>query len=270
MIDLRRGQPLEPAILAALADELFTAAAERRTVAPLSDRYPAITIGDAYGIQERIIERRIAGGDRVVGQKIGLTSKAFQERFGVNEPDYGRLLASTAYHDGATIPISTLIQPMAEGEIAFVLRDDLEGPYVTPLDVLRATEAVVPCFEIVDSRIADWKIKIQDTIADNSSAAAFVLGNDLHDPTAVDLFSCGMVLERNGEIAALGAGAASLGSPLIAMAWLANAVHAYGSKLRAGEIVLSGALASPLPVLAGDSLRLTIGGLGTASVRFSS
>jgi len=259
---------LDATAIRTLGDELLAAAAQRRAVAPLTDRVPAITIPDAYAIQERIIEQRIACGDRVVGQKIGLTSKAFQERFGVSEPDYGRLLASTAYHDGAAVSMSTLIQPMAEGEIAFVLREDLEGPFVTPLDVLRATEAVVPCFEIVDSRIVDWKIKIQDTIADNSSAAAFVLGNDLSDPISVDLFSCGMVLERNGEIVAIGAGAASLGSPLIAMAWLANALHAYGSKLRAGEIVLSGALASPVPVSAGDNLRLTIGGLGTASVRF--
>jgi len=164
--------------------------------------------------------------------------------------------------------MATLIQPRAEGEIAFMLKRDLLGPGITNADVLAATECVMPCFEIVDSRIRDWKIRIQDTVADNASCGVFVLGDQAVDPRKIDLSLCGMVLEKNGEIIATGAGAAALGSPVNAVTWLANTMGALGIPLKAGEVILSGALAAMFPATAGDSFRVSIGGLGNCSVRF--
>jgi len=186
----------------------------------------------------------------------------------VFQPDFGWLLDNMLYHPGQDIAAETLIQPKAEGEIAFVLKKSLQGPGVTAASVLAATEGVMACFEIVDSRIRDWKIKIQDTIADNASCGVFVLGDKLVSPHGVDLTTCGMVLEKNGNIVATGAGAAALGHPANAVAWLANTLGQYGMALEAGDIVLSGSLAAMIPVQAGDNLQLSIGGIGTCSVRF--
>ncbi len=188
---------------------------------------------------------------------------------GVFQPDFGYLLNGMIYNDGEIIPANTLIQPKAEGEIAFLLKRDLKGPGITVADVLAATEGVMTCFEIVDSRIRDWKIKIQDTVADNASCGVFVLGESLVNPTKVDLNTCGMVLEKNGEIVATGSGAAALGAPANAVAWLANTLGRLDIPLKAGEVILSGSLASLIPVTSGDSLKVTIGGIGSCSVRFS-
>jgi len=204
----------------------------------------------------------------VIGKKIGVTSKAVQNMLGVHQPDFGWLTDGMVYNEGEAIPMSSLIQPKAEGEIAFVLKEDIQGPGVTAADVLRATEGVMACFEIVDSRIRDWKIKSQDTVADNASCGVFVLGSALVDPREVDLVTCGMVLEKNGEIAVTGAGAATLSSPVNAVVWLINMLGSLGIGLKAGEVVLSGALGAMVPVTAGDSLRVTIGGVGGCSVRF--
>ncbi|MBM3374084.1 MAG: 2-oxopent-4-enoate hydratase, partial [Betaproteobacteria bacterium] len=225
-------------------------------------------IADAYRIQQRLNARRIAAGERIIGKKIGVTSAAVMNMLGVYQPDFGMLTDGMVYNEGEAIPANTLIQPKAEGEIAFVLKRDLKGPGVTAADVLAATEGVMACFEIVDSRIRDWKIKIQDTVADNASCGVFVLGDRLVDPRGVDLNTCGMVLEKNGEIVATGAGAAALGAPANAVAWLANTLGKLDIPLKAGEVVLSGSLAIMVPVKAGDSLRVTIGGIGGCSVRF--
>jgi 2-oxopent-4-enoate/cis-2-oxohex-4-enoate hydratase len=187
---------------------------------------------------------------------------------GVGQPDFGYMLDGMIYGDGAAIDAGTLIQPKAEGEIAFVLKKDLMGPGVSASDVLAATEGVMTCFEIVDSRITDWKIKIQDTVADNASCGVFVLGDRMVDPYAVDLRTCGMVLEKNGEIVVTGAGAATMGSPVNAVVWLANTLGKLGIPLKAGEVILSGALGAMVPVKAGDNLRVTIGDIGGCSVRF--
>jgi 2-oxopent-4-enoate/cis-2-oxohex-4-enoate hydratase len=187
---------------------------------------------------------------------------------GVYQPDFGMLTDGMVYNEGQAIPANTLIQPKAEGEIAFILKHDLIGPGVSAADVIAATEGVMACFEIVDSRIRDWKIKIQDTVADNASCGVFVLGDRVVSPLDVDLNTCGMVLEKNGEIVATGAGAAALGAPANAVAWLANTLGALGIPLKAGEVILSGSLAIMVPVVAGDSLRVTIGGIGGCSVRF--
>ncbi|NMG01891.1 2-oxopent-4-enoate hydratase [Azoarcus taiwanensis] len=252
----------------ALGDELYQALVSREVIAPLTERHPGITIEDAYHVQQRMIARRLEAGERVVGKKIGVTSRAVMNMLGVYQPDFGYLLDGMIYNEGEAIPANTLIQPKAEGEIAFMLKKDLKGPGVTAADVLAATEGVMTCFEIVDSRIRDWKIKIQDTVADNASCGVFVLGEALVDPRRVDLNTCGMVLEKNGEIVATGSGAAALGAPANAVAWLANMLGSLDIPLKAGEVILSGSLAAMVPVTAGDNLRVTIGGIGGCSVRF--
>ena len=251
-----------------LGDELYEALTAGKTVSPLTSRGFDITIEDAYHIQQRMLARRIEKGEKVVGKKIGVTSKAVMNMLGVGQPDFGYLLDGMVYNEGESIPMDTLIQPKAEGEIAFLLNKDLKGPGLTAADILAATEGVMACFEIVDSRIQDWKIKIQDTVADNASCGVFVLGDKLVDPKKVDLALCGMVLEKNGEIVVTGAGAATMASPVNAMVWLANTLGRLGIGLNAGDIVLSGALGAMIPVKAGDSLRCTIGGIGGCSVRF--
>ena len=251
-----------------LGDELYEALKACRTLEPLTNRHPDIGIDDAYAIQQRMLQRRLAAGEKVVGKKIGVTSKAVMNMLGVFQPDFGWLTDGMVYNEGQAIEASSLIQPKAEGEIAFVLKKTLQGPGVSAADVLAATEGVMACFEIVDSRIRDWKIKIQDTVADNASCGVFVLGDRLVDVRDVDLGTCGMVLEKNGDIVATGAGAAALGHPANAVAWLANTLGAHRIALEAGEVVLSGSLGIMVPVQAGDNLRVTIGGIGGCSVRF--
>ena len=260
---------IDPKILNPLGDELHQALVDRRTVPPLTSRGLDLTVEDAYRIQQRMISHRLDAGERVVGKKIGVTSKVVMQMLDVHQPDFGWLLSGMVCPEGEAIPMDRLIQPRAEGEIAFVLKRDLRGPGVTAADVLAATECVLPCFEIVDSRIQDWKIKIEDTVADNASCGVFVLGGRAVDPRDVDLRLCGMVLEKNGEIVGTGAGAAALGSPVNAVAWLANTLGRLDIPLLAGEVILSGSLAALIPVKAGDSLRIDIGGIGGCSVRFA-
>lgn len=259
---------MEKTLITRLGDELYTALTTRQVLEPLTSRHADITIEDAYHIQQRMIARRLEQGEQVVGKKIGVTSAAVMNLLGVGQPDFGYMLDGMIYNEGESIPIDSLIQPKAEGEIAFMMKRDLMGPGVTAADVLAATEGVMACFEIVDSRIRDWKIKIQDTVADNASCGVFVLGDRLVDPRDVDLATCGMVLEKNGEIACTGAGAATLGNPVNAMVWLANTLGSLGIPLKAGEVVLSGSLGPMIPVKAGDNLRVSIGGIGGCSVRF--
>ena len=260
---------MQSQIIDSLGDELFEALRAGRVVEPLSTRHPDMSIEHAYAVQQRMIARRLADGETVVGKKIGVTSKAVMDMLGVYQPDFGWLLSGMVFDDGCTIERASLIQPKAEGEIAFVLKRRLRGPGVSAAEVLAATECVMPCFEIVDSRIRDWKIRIQDTVADNASCGVFVLGDRAVSPRDIDLYACGMVLEKNGEVFATGAGAAALGSPLHAVAWLANTLGALGIALEPGEVILSGALAAMAPIAAGDQFRVSIGGLGSCAVRFA-
>ncbi len=249
---------------------LHSALRNREPIAPLTQSNPDMTVDFAYAIQNDLISRRIASeGSRVVGRKIGVTSKPVQDMLDVREPDFGQLLSSMMHHDEATVKAEGLINPRAEGEIAFILSRDLEGPGVNPASVLYATEYVVPCFEIVDSRIRDWKIRIQDTVADNASSGEFVLGAEPISPRRIDLALVGMTIEKNGSIVGTGAGAAALGHPLNAVTWLANTLGRLGVALRAGDIILSGALSALVPITAGDVLRVTMGGLGSASMQMS-
>jgi 2-oxopent-4-enoate/cis-2-oxohex-4-enoate hydratase len=249
-------------------DELYQALVQRQAVAPLTEREPAITIEDAYRIQLRMIERRLDTGETIVGKKIGVTSKVVMQMLGVEQPDFGQMTSGMVFNEGEPIRLDTLIAPKAEAEVAFVLKRELQGPGVTAADVLRATDCVMPCFEIVDSRIRDWKIKIQDTVADNASCGVLTLGGLRRDPRRLDLALCGMVLEKNGEVISTSAGAAVQGSPVNAVAWLANTLGRLGIALKAGEVILSGSQSPLVPVVAGDSLVCSVGGLGATSVRF--
>lgn len=261
---------MNDATLTRLADELYSALRQRESIKPLTEREPLLSLENAYAISERLLQRRLNDGEHLVGKKIGVTSKAVQNMLNVHQPDFGYLTDAMVYSNEDAVPISTtLIQPRAEGEIAFVLKRDLIGPGVTVAQVLQATECVMPCFEVVDSRIEDWKIRIEDTVADNASCGLLVLGDHAVSPTSVDLTTCGMVVHKNGRLLSTGAGAAALGSPLNCVAWLANTLGRFGVSLKAGEIILSGSLVPLEPVSAGDHMTLSIGGIGSASVRFS-
>ena len=255
---------IDEKLIERVGDELHEALLAGQTVPNLRDRIEGLTTVDSYRIQARMIDRRLAGGSTVVGKKIGVTSGAVQQMLGVFEPDFGILLSDMVLPDGAEVPPATLIQPKAEGEIAFVLKRDLIGPGITALDVLAATDHVRACFEIVDSRIDNW-----DTVADNASCGVYVLGDDCVDPRDVDLALAGMVLERNGEVVVTGAGAAVQGSPLNAVAWLANTLGSLGTPLLAGEAILSGALGPMFEIAPGDHLALRVGGIGSCSMTFA-
>ncbi len=250
-------------------DELYQAFVSRRVIAPLLSREPQIRIEDAYRIQERFIARRLAAGETIVGKKIGATSKPVQDFLGVYQPDFGMLTSGMVFADGDTLDLGQMIQPKAEAELAFVLKHDLKGPGITAMDVIRATDYVVPCFEVVDSRIRDWQIKIQDTVADNASCGVFVLGTTQGDPRRLDITLAGMVLEKNGEVFSTGVGAAVQGSPANAVAWLANTLGELGIPFKAGEVILSGSQSALVPVADGDELVCRVGGLGSCRVRFS-
>lgn len=246
-----------------LAERLRSAYAQA-PVAPLRDHLEPGDGDGAYAVQA--INTRIweAAGRRIVGRKIGLTAKAVQAQFGVDQPDHGVLFADMQVADGGTVDMGRLIQPRAEAEVALVLARDIDDPTATPAMLAAATECAIAAIEIVDSRIADWKISLADTVADNGSSALFVLGSVRRPLAGLDLYSCGMVLERNGEIVSVGAGAACLGHPLKSAAWLARTLAAAGAPLRAGDIVMTGALGPMVPLALGDRFRTVIGGLGEA------
>lgn len=252
-----------------LGDLLLKAEQARQPIDPITETDPGVTVDDAYQIQLRVMELKQKAGQVVVGKKIGLTSLAMQTMLGVSEPDYGHILHGMVIMEGSKIPAGDLIAPRIEGEIAFVLKEDLQGPGVTVADVLRCTEGVVPALEIVDSRIRNWKIKLADTVADNASSALIVLGGILSPLQGLDLRTVGMVMEKNGEVQGTATGAAVLGHPAQAVAWLANKLSAYGIILRKGEVVLSGALTAALPLVAGDFFCANFGPMGEVKIKFS-
>ncbi|MEO0317778.1 MAG: 2-oxopent-4-enoate hydratase [Pseudomonadota bacterium] len=259
---------MNPTQIEQCGDELYDAWKARQVLLPLLERFPDITTEQAYAIQLRMVTRRVAAGESIIGKKIGVTSKPVQDFLGVYEPDFGQLTSGMVCREADGIALNTLIQPKAEAELAFVLKHDLVGPGITATDVLRATDYVSPCFEIVDSRIKDWKIKIQDTVADNASCGVFVLGEAKADPRKLDLALAGMVVEKNGELYSTSVGAAVQGSPVNAVVWLANTLGRLGLPFRAGEVILSGSQSALIPVVGGDTLSCRIGGLGSCSIRF--
>lgn len=257
-----------PDYIETFAEELYSAEINLTPIEPLTSRNENITVEDAYKIQLRNVEKKLKRGWKIKGKKIGITSFAVQRMLNVNQPDFGYLFSEMHVEDGGVVKLDSLIQPRVEGEIAFVMEKDLNGPGVTEADVLRATAFVVPSIEIVDSRIKDWKIKIQDTIADNASSGLFVLGGKKTLVDNLDFRCLGMILDQNGEVIVSGAGAASLGNPVKAVAWLANKLSEFGEYLKAGEVILSGALAQLVVPRRGDFFRVTIQKLGSVSVKF--
>jgi 2-keto-4-pentenoate hydratase len=252
----------------AAADVLAEAERTRIPVDPLSQRWPAIDVVDAYEIQLANISDRLKAGALVRGHKVGLSSRAMQTMMGVDEPDYGHLLDDMFCFEGDAVPAGRYLYPRVEVEVGFVLGAPLSGPACTVADVLGATEFVCPAIEIIDSRIRDWKIGIADTIADNASSAGVVLGGRRTPLAGVDLRTIGAVLRRNGEVVQTGAAGAVLGNPATAVAWLANTVHRFGVSLDAGHVILPGSCTRAVDVRAGDVVRADFDVLGTVSVRF--
>ncbi len=256
-------------------DEIYEAFVGNCTIPNLRDRVPGLTVDGSYAIQSRFVQRRIDAGEHIVGKKIGLTSVTVQQMLGVYEPDFGQLLSGMVYNNGDTIGLDTLIAPRAEGEIGFVLKRDLVGPGITAVDVLRATDYVVPCFEIVDSRINDWDIKIVDTVADNASCGVYVLGDTPIDPFEVDLALVGMTImvheqgAAEAELFTTGAGAAVQGSPVNSVVWLANTLGRFGIPFRAGEVILSGSLSVMAWIKGPQTITCEFGDLGSCTINFT-
>ena len=234
-------------------------------IPPLRDVLEPTDAAGAYEIQSLNTAFWRGQGRRIVGRKIGLTAKAVQQQLGVDQPDFGILFEDMALSDGGVLEAGRTIQPKAEAEVAIILEQDVVSQAATASDLAAATAYAVAAIEIVDSRIADWKISFADTVADNGSSAFFVLGNDRKRLAGLDLYTCGMALELNGAIASVGAGAACLGHPLNAAAWLARTLAAAGDPLRAGDIVLTGALGPMVAIAPGDRVQASIGGLGMTS-----
>lgn len=253
----------------AAADALWNAAQTRTPIAPLIETWPDIDVVDSYEIQLINVARAKSAGRKVVGHKVGLSAKAMQRMVGVNEPDYGHLLDDMFVLEGSVIPYEMFLQPRAEIEVAFVLKDRLAGPGVTVAQVMRATDYLLPSIEIVDSRVADWRIKIQDTVADNASCGAVVLGGRATPIDAVDPALIGATMRKNGEIAEVGCSGAVLSNPVNAVAWLANKVHAFGVTLEPGDVIMPGSCTRMVPIAKGDVIRADFDTLGHVSVTFS-
>ncbi len=247
---------------------LFAALRGSHVVEPVIKRYPALTIDDAYSISLHALALRTADGERVVGKKIGVTSKAVQDMLGVHQPDFGFLTDRMWIEGDIDIAACGLIQPRAEAEIAFFLNDSLNGPRITAEDVIAATAHIAPCFEIVDSRIRNWEIGIVDTVADNASCGVFVIGDARADPRSYDLPDLRVTVTKNGAPLSEGYGSAVQGSPAEAVAWLANTLGAYGVTLEAGDVILSGSLVPLAPAERGDVFEMTLHGIGGCVARF--
>ncbi|HEY9531321.1 MAG TPA: 2-oxo-hepta-3-ene-1,7-dioic acid hydratase [Burkholderiales bacterium] len=258
---------LSEAIRKQAAESLVRAEKERKPVVQLSKTWPEITIEDSYAIQALVNEMKVAAGSRVIGNKIGLTSKAMQQSSQIDEPDYGVLHDYMMVEDGAKVPFERFIVPRVEPELVFVLGKPLKGPGVGLLDVLRATEYVVPAIEIIDARVQNPR-KIYDTVADNGAAAGLVLGGRPVGPMEVDLRWVGALLYRNADIEETGVAAGVLGHPAVAIAWLANKVGRFGTVLEPGRVMLSGSFTRPVWAQKGDTLRADFGALGSLSVQF--
>jgi 2-keto-4-pentenoate hydratase len=259
---------LSSATRAELAADLAEAERTRVPMAPLTAAHPDIDVVDAYEIQLINIRQRIAEGATVAGHKVGLSSKAMQEMMGVDEPDYGHLLADMEVFEDVAVPAGRYLFPRVEVEVGFILADDLPGAGCTEDDVLAATAAFVPAIELIDTRITDWKIALCDTIADNASSAGWVLGPQRVSPKDIDIKGIDAVLRRNGEIVAEGRSDAVLGNPVTAVAWLARKVDSFGVRLKAGDIVLPGSCTRAIDARPGDAFIADFAGLGSVRLSF--
>ena len=251
------------------AEQLYTARVQRRAIGPLSAAEPELTPADAYAIQGHLVQRLLGDGGTITGYKLGLTSKPMQEMLGVDQPDYGPVISTGVYEDGTALRVDAYIAPRIEAEIALVLAKPLRGPGVTAVAAAQAIGGAVAALELVDSRIADWKITLVDTIADQASSAAIVLGDRVVALDGWDPRHIGMVVRRNGVVHATGAGAAALGSPVAAVAWLANTLAPFDVTLEAGHVIMTGALHAAFAVQAGDRVRAEFDRLGAVGCRFT-
>ena len=251
-----------------IAEKLFEAEVGAYQINAITDQFPDMTVEDAYAIQLENISKKATEGKKIIGLKVGLTSKAMQNLLGVREPDYGHLTDDMLIAEGVNCEIKELIQPKVEGELAFCLNKPLKGPGITIADVYNATGWVVPSIEIVDSRIKDWKIKLYDTIADNGSSAKLILGSKMTKISDIDMRLIGMMLEKNGEIVSTGTGAEVWGNPAAAVAWLANKLSDFDIGLKEGSIILSGAVTAAVSAEAGDVFTVSFHGMGSVSVKF--
>lgn len=249
-----------------LAEKLYQAEKQRVSIAPLTAKHPELTVYDAYQIQNLNAERAIKENRRLVGYKVGLTSKVVQKNLGVDQPDFGHLYHDMSLLNESEVDLSQLIQPKIEAEVAFVLGKDLPTSGVSAAQVIQAVDYVTCAFEIVDSRIEDWKIKVVDTIADNGSSGRFVLAPTKTVLEKVDLAAVGLALSRRGEVEVTGSGAAVMGNPIHAVAFLANELGLHGKTMRAGDIVLSGSLSGMLVMKDGDFFTAEMWKLGKVSV----
>ena len=254
-------------LINAAAEQLWAAQCERIPIAPLTTAYPGLDVAGAYAIQRVNLRRRLAAGATLVGHKIGLTSKPMQTLLGVDEPDFGFILDDMVV-ETSSVAVERFCAPRVEPEVAFLLHAPLRGPHISPDDVRAGTAAVAVALEVVDSRIADWKLTLPDTVADNASSGAVVLGDWIPYDDALDLPQAVATLELNGEVIDTGKGAAVLGDPAVAVAWLANALADYGTELEAGQFVMSGSFTSAAFVHTSDTARAAISGLGTVSLTF--
>ena len=259
---------LKKDIIEKLALHCEKAEVEAYEITKITDDYPEMTYEDAYDIQWQARANKVAKGHKIVGMKMGLTSQAKMKQMGVPNPCYGYLCDYFAYGDGAQIKFDELIHPKVEAEIAFVLKDDLSGPGCHIGDVLAATDFVMPAVEVIDSRYKDFKFDLKSVIADNSSSSRYVTGGVARDIKDLDLKTLGVVMEINGEVVQLGAGAAVLGHPATSIAMLANMMAERGETLKAGEYILSGAITAATTVKKGDNVSVKFQGLGTVSFKF--
>lgn len=259
---------LSSAIRAELAADLADAERTRLPITPLTAAHPEIDVVDAYEIQLINIRARLDDGARVIGHKVGLSSVAMQKMMGVDEPDYGHLLADMEVFEDVPVDTSRFLLPRVEVEVGFILADDLPGAGCTEDDVLAATAAYVPSIELIDTRIRDWKIALCDTIADNASSAGWVLGPQRVSPKDIDIKTIDAVLTRNGEVVAEGRSDAVLGNPVTAVAWLARKVDSFGVRLKAGDIVLPGSCTRAIDARPGDKFVADFAGLGSVRLSF--
>lgn len=251
----------------AWANELYEARRTKSAVAPFTDTNPDLGVADGYAIQQHLVRRLVADGEVMVGYKLGLTSAPMQKLLGVDQPDFGPVFASTVYRDGAAVRVSDFIAPRVEAEIAVILGEDLAGPHCTPTQAYQAAIGLVAAIEIVDSRITDWRIKLADTVADLASNGAIAMSSTVTPIGAIDPRLIGMVFTRNGQLVATGAGAAALGDPMAAVAWLANTLALLGQSLPAGSVIMTGALHAMVPIQAGDTFRAEFAHLGPITLR---
>ncbi len=251
-----------------VAENLYKAEKESFQINTISTENPDMTVEDAYQIQLENVAKKVADGEKIIGLKVGLTSKPMQKLLGVNEPDYGHLTDKMLLPEGVVCLMKELNQPKVEGELAFCLKRPLKGPGVTIADVYNATDWVAPAIEIVDSRIKDWKIKLVDTIADNGSSAKLVLGSKMTKIEEIDMRLIGMNMEKNGELLSSGTGAEVWGNPAAAVVWLANKLSQFDIEMKAGSIILSGAVTAAEAANSGDVFTVSFQGMGSVTVKF--